>query len=105
VRRSLLGIGVEMQPIEARLRHRHAIEGARAPTVVAVGAGSPAEAAGLRVGDRILAFAGTGTFQPGRLQRLLAEWPHGQPASVTVLRGEERLEFEVRPVEEAATKA
>jgi S1-C subfamily serine protease len=102
VRRSLLGIAVEMQPIEARLRNRHAIEGARAPAIVAVGAGSPAEAAGLRPGDRILAFAGTATWQPGSLQRLLAEWPHGERAALAILRGEERLELEVRPVEEAA---
>ena len=105
VRRSLLGISVEMRPIEARLRHRHAIGGSRAPTIVAVGAGSPAEAAGLRPGDRILAFAGTPTYQPGTLQRLLAEWPHGERASVALLRGEERLELEVRPAQEAAAKA
>jgi S1-C subfamily serine protease len=104
VQRSLLGIAVEMQPIEARLRHRHAIEAARAPTIVAVGAGSPAEAAGLRPGDGILAFAGTATFQPGSLQRLLAEWPHGVPAAVAVLRGEERLELDVRPVEDVKAK-
>jgi S1-C subfamily serine protease len=100
VRRSLLGIAVEMRPIEARLRHRHAIEGTRAPTIVSVGAGSPAEAAGLRSGDRILAFAGTATFQAGSLQRLLAEWPHGERASLAVLRGDEKLEFEVQPAEE-----
>ena len=105
VRRSLLGISVEMRPIEARLRHRHAIEGARAPTIVAVVAGSPAEAAGLRRGDRILAFAGTATFLPGSLQRLLAEWPRGERARVAVLRGEERLELDVRPVEDDASKA
>jgi S1-C subfamily serine protease len=101
VRRSLLGIAVEMRPIEARLRRRHAIEAARAPAIVSVNAGSPAEAAGLRPGDRILAFAGTATFQPGSLQRLLWEWPHGEPAAVAVLRGEERLELEVRPVADA----
>jgi S1-C subfamily serine protease len=102
VRRSLLGVAVEMRPIEARLRHRHAIAGSRAPTVVSVNAGSPAEVAGLRPGDRILAFAGTATDQAGSLQRLLGEWPHGEPASLAVLRGEERLELEVRPVEDAA---
>jgi S1-C subfamily serine protease len=105
VRRSLLGIAVEMQPIEARLRNRHAIEGVRAPAIVSVAAGSPAEAAGLRPGDRILALAGTATVQPGSLQRLLAEWPHGERATVAVLRDEERLELEVRPVEDAASKA
>jgi S1-C subfamily serine protease len=105
VRRSLLGIAVEMRPIEARLRHRHVIEGTRAPTIVSVGAGSPAEAAGLRAGDRILAFAGTATFQPGTLQRLLAEWRHGERASVAVLRGDEKLELEVRPAAEIAPKA
>ncbi len=100
VRRSLLGVSVEMRPLEARLRHRHGIEGSRAPTVVAVGGRSPAEAAGLRPGDRILAFAGTATLQAGSLQRLLAEWPHGKAAPVTILRGEDRLELAVRPVED-----
>jgi S1-C subfamily serine protease len=105
VRRSLLGIAVEMRPIEARLRHRHAVAGVRAPTIVSVGDGSPAAKAGLRPGDRILAFAGTPTFQAGTLQRLLADWPHGEPASLVVLRGEDRLELEVRPTEDAAAKA
>jgi S1-C subfamily serine protease len=101
VRRSLLGVTVEMRPIEARLRNRHGIDAARAPTIVAVGAGSPAAAAGLRPGDRILAFAGTATLQPGSLQRLLAEWPHGERASVSLLRGDERIELAVRPMQDA----
>jgi serine protease Do len=67
-----------------------------------VSANSPAEAAGLRPGDRILAFAGAETAAPGSLQRLLGEWPHGKPATVLVLRGDERLELEVRPVSDAA---
>ena len=51
---------------------------------------SPAEAAGLRVGDRILSFAGRGIAHPYQLKALVPRVLPGTQASITVTRDHQR---------------
>jgi S1-C subfamily serine protease len=101
VRRCWLGIAGQTRPLEPWLARRLALADPRAVEVVAVTPGSPAERAGLREGDLILALAGECTPAVGVLHRMLANWPSGRAGRASVLRGEERLELEVSPVEHA----
>ena len=64
---------------------------------------SPAEAAGLRVGDRILNFAGHGIAHPYQLKALVPRVLPGTQASITVTRDHQRQTLTVRfPIVEPA---
>lgn len=60
--------------------------------VLEVEAGSPAEAAGLRVGDVLLSFDGTPTDDPKRLEALLRAVAETRAVTLEVQRGAEVLE-------------
>src|SRR5207247_4077989 len=62
------------------------------------GTGGPAEKAGIRLGDRIVAFNGQPVGGIDALQLLLTEQQVGVPSKITVLRLTEKLDFEVTPV-------
>jgi serine protease Do len=88
-----LGVQVLPAPLPAALRQRLHIQQETAALVVAVEAGSPAEAAGMLVGDVVLAVQGM-TVQDGQqLTRLLcrAGVQSSQNLMLSLLRGGERL--------------
>ncbi len=58
--------------------------------------GSSAEAAGVRNGDRIVAFAGTPVYSPPHLIDLVSRHPE-EPASLVILRDGDQIELEVTP--------
>jgi uncharacterized iron-regulated protein len=63
--------------------------------VVGVLPGSPAEAAGLQKGDRIVSAGGNAVREPSDLTRTVSGYEPGDTGPVEVVRGEERLGLEV----------
>lgn len=87
VRRAWLGVAGQ----EVRDSRRGAL------LVVGVEPGSPAEAAGVRRGDLLLALGGRDVAGVDDLHRLLTGDSVGRPAALTVQRGRERVELTVTP--------
>lgn len=75
-------------------------------TVVKVVPKSPAETAGIKEGDRLHAIDGTEILDVTHLQSVIARYNAGDKATVTIVRGEEKLditaEFGTPPVQSKA---
>jgi S1-C subfamily serine protease len=97
VRRAYLGIAGGPRPLPPQAR---TAEGATSCIeVVEVVSGSPADRAGIRPEDLILAVNGTPTGRVEDLQRLMVAELIGSPVTVRLLRAGRRLELELIPVE------
>ncbi|MEO1088997.1 MAG: Do family serine endopeptidase [Pseudomonadota bacterium] len=79
-------LGVELQPLNPELAAAFDIDGEQGALVSAVRPDSPAERAGLAVGDVIVAFADEPAIDPGELARQVAEGEPGATATLTVIR-------------------
>ncbi len=99
VRRGYLGVAARQRPVERRLAYRHGVAGAGAVEVLSVEPGAPAAQAGLAEGDLIVAVDGRPVTTVDDLHRALGGSAIGRPMTVTVLRGGERLEITLTPVE------
>ena len=98
VRRSWLGIAGDPRPLPPRARA--AAEGATdAVEVVEVVSGSPAERAGVRAEDLIVAVEGAPVTGVNDLQRLMVADLIGREVRIAVVRGGRRLELTVVPTE------
>jgi serine protease Do len=99
-----LGVQVLTAPLPAALRQRLNIQQEMAALVVEVEAGSPAEAAGVLVGDVVLAVQGQVVQDVRHLSRLLrrAKASSSQGLTLSLLRGGERLELSLLPAIRAA---
>ena len=86
-------IGVTIQPVTEELARSFGMKQARGALVNDVLKGGPAEKAGIRQGDVIIAFNGAEVKDPGHLQRLVAEQGAGKTARVTVFREGKSLEL------------
>jgi S1-C subfamily serine protease len=99
VRRGLLGLAGRQRPLDRRLARAHGLATETAVEVLSVEPSGPAGRAGLRDGDLIVAVEGRPVAGVDDLHRFLAEWPVGEPARLGVVRGAERLDLRVAPVE------
>jgi S1-C subfamily serine protease len=97
VRRAYLGVSGGTTPLPPR--HRAAHPQASCVEVVEVEPGSPAEHAGLRPGDLLLALDGEPVESAGALQRALVVERVGAHLRASLLRRGEELEFDVVPAE------
>ena len=97
IRRSYIGVGGQKVPVPRRLARAHHVAAASGILVATVEPHSPAKAAGLRDGDIIVSFDGHAITGIDELHRLLIDERIGRPASVTVLRGIEKLRLVVVP--------
>jgi serine protease Do len=88
VTRGRLGIGV--QPMTKDLAKSFGLEGPSGAVVVNVEKGSPADRAGLRTGDVILAFGGKRIEDPAELPRAVAATKPGDKAEIEVWRAGKR---------------
>lgn len=102
IRRGHIGIGGQNTPIPRAIARAHNIAVSSGVLVASVEAGSPAEHAGLREGDVLIAFAGEPVTAIDDLQRLLTEDRIGAPYPVVVLRNRERRQIAVIPSESPA---
>ena len=95
-----LGVEALTAPLPASLRSRWALEQETAVLVAGVEHGSTAEAAGLLVGDVLLAVDGaaiTSVEQLGRLLRRVGDRWAQSGGALTVLRGGERVKLPILP--------
>jgi S1-C subfamily serine protease len=101
IRRSYLGVAGQRVPLPRRLVLHHRLSAATGIRVMSIEPGSPAESAGLRAHDIIVAFDGQPVAGVDDLHRLLTESRIGVPATVTTVSGAERRDITVVPVEVA----
>jgi serine protease Do len=92
VRRPYLGVDIE--PVSV-LPGRQS--GPGSVVISGVRAGTPAAAAGLQGGDRILAANGKPVLSLGQLQSAVEATPIGEELNIQIDRGGQRIEVKVRP--------
>jgi S1-C subfamily serine protease len=99
VRRSYVGIAGQTVPLLRRVVRYFSLTTETAVFVVSLEHGSPAERAGLREGDLIIAFGELPVRGIDDLLRLLTEDRVGVSVPIVVLRGSERLTLSIAPTE------
>jgi S1-C subfamily serine protease len=99
VRRAWLGLGLEEVLLTREVRERLGRGEARALTVRSVEQESPAGRAGVRARDVLLELEGRALASVSDLQRGLGAEAIGQRVRLALLRGTERLELALQPVE------
>ena len=99
IRRARLGVAGQNVPLLRLAVRAHGLDSRGGILVTGVDAGSPAGAAGVREGDIIVGFAGRPVSGIDDLHRLLAAEMIGATTTVTVIRGAEKLDFDVVPVD------
>jgi S1-C subfamily serine protease len=104
VRRGFLGIAGRQRPLARRLVRYHQLPRDYAVEVLSVDESGPAAQAGIRVGDLISAVNGMPVAGVDDLHRFLAEWPVGEPITLTVIRRQERSDLVLVPTEIPAQK-
>lgn len=88
-------LGITSQPVQIPERQRDGRSEAAGLLVTGVAAGTPAEQAGLLVGDIVVGFAGTSVDEPESLLALLSGDRVGHATPVAVLRGGRGLDVSV----------
>jgi S1-C subfamily serine protease len=88
-------LGITSQPVQIPERQRDGRSEASGLLVTGVAAGTPAEQAGLLVGDIVVGFAGTSVDEPESLLALLTGDRVGHATPVAVLRGGRGLDVSV----------
>ncbi|MBF9033083.1 PDZ domain-containing protein [Rhodobacterales bacterium HKCCE2091] len=87
-------LGVQIQPVSEEVAAALGREANAGAMVTQVSAGTPAEDAGLRRGDIVLAVDGTEVGSPRDLTRLIAADDPGETVTLTILRAGEQIEVE-----------
>lgn len=100
VRRSYIGVGGQSVPLLRKVVRYHHLERDGGVLVISIENGSPAQQAGVREGDVIVAFDGKPVGCLDDLLRLLSAAEIGRSVDVDLLRnGVEKLTLPVAPVE------
>ena len=99
VRRGFLGIAGRQRPLDRRIVRFHQLRNNHAVEVLTVESPSPAEQAGLRINDWIVAINRVDVESVDDLHRFLSEWPIGQPVELDVIRGQRRQVLVITPEE------
>lgn len=102
VRRSYIGVGGQDVKLHRRVVRFYNLPVETGLLVVSVEPRSPAEKAGLQVGDVIIAFAGQPATGIDSLHKLLTESRIGTRTPLTAIRHTEKLELEIVPEESPA---
>jgi S1-C subfamily serine protease len=95
VRRASLGVSVTVQVVGRQLARRMDLLNDMAIEIVSVDRGGPAHAAGLREGDLVVAVNGRIVTAVDDVHRLLARSAQDQTITLTVLRGDRKLDLDV----------
>jgi S1-C subfamily serine protease len=95
VRRGYLGINAQQRPLGRRLVRFHNLKAEFAVGVISIQHGSPSDKAGIREGDLIIAINGKEVASVDHIHSFMGGLPAGVPVTVTIIRGQERLEKEV----------
>jgi S1-C subfamily serine protease len=97
IRRGYIGLAGQNIVLPRRLVRLHQLGPEGALLVASLEPGGPAEKAGMREQDLIVAWDGRAIAGIEDLQRALSEAHPGAPVTVTVIRGTEKLALEVIP--------
>jgi S1-C subfamily serine protease len=97
--RGYLGLHGRSAPVARHLARGFELEQSTGVEVMAVEPGGPADQAGLAEGDIIVRLGDQAATSVDDLHKMLTELPVGVPATVTLLRGQRRLERFVVPAE------
>ena len=101
VRRSVLGLGGQNLPIRRQVVRFHGLAVESGVLVLALEEGGPADRAGVRERDVIIAFDGRPIAGIDDLHRVLGADRVGVPGTLTVIRRAEKLDLTVVPAESA----
>jgi S1-C subfamily serine protease len=99
IRRSYIGVEAQTVPLLRRVVRFYDLSRETGVIVASVASGSPAQKAGLREGDMIVAMDGKPVAGVDDLHRLLTDARVGAVSSLTVLRHTEKLDLKVVPEE------
>mgnify|MGYP001298323155 CR=1 FL=1 len=99
IRRAFLGLAGQNVPIVRRVVRHHDLPRETGVMLISLEPDGPAARGGLREGDVIVALDGSPAASIDDLHRLLGEERIGRPARVGYLRGTQRGETEVTPLE------
>jgi S1-C subfamily serine protease len=99
IRHSWIGVMGQDAPIHRRVARFHRLAAEQGVLVAGTEPGSPANRAGLRDGDVIVAFGGSPVASIDELHRYLAAKLIGIPTVLTVIRLTEKLDLVVTPEE------
>ncbi|HZC36623.1 MAG TPA: trypsin-like peptidase domain-containing protein [Chthoniobacterales bacterium] len=99
IRRGFLAIAGQNVPIHPRLVRAHHLAQSQGVLVAGIDAGGPADAAGVIVGDIIIAFKGSPVVSIDDLHRLLVGNEIGKPSMLTLIRRTEIMELPITPRE------
>ncbi|HZV36551.1 MAG TPA: trypsin-like peptidase domain-containing protein [Verrucomicrobiae bacterium] len=102
VRRSYIGVGGQNVKLHRRVVRFYNLPVESGLLVVSVEPKSPAEKAGLQVGDVIVSFGGQAVTGIDSLHKLLTESRIGRPTPLTAIRHTERVDLEIVPAESGA---
>ena len=99
IRRSYIGVAGQNVPLHRRVARFYALPLETGVLVVSVEKSSPAERAGLREGDLIVAFNGEPIGSVHDLHKVLVGEQIGVTASLSIIRHTEKLELRILPAE------
>ena len=99
VRRGFLGLAAQQRQLNRRLARLHNLPNNYGVEVVGINPDGPSARAGIRKGDIIVSVAGKKTETVDDLHRTLSEHALGNPIDLAILRGQERKDLNVTPVE------
>jgi S1-C subfamily serine protease len=104
IRRSYIGVGGQNVPIHRRIVRFYGLSLETGVLVISVENNSPAERAGVREGDLIVAFNGRPVGSVHHLHKILVGEQIGVIASLTIVRHTEKLEVPILPAESRAAE-
>ena len=99
IRRAYIGVEAQTVPLHRRIVRFYDLPKETGVIVLAVTESSPAQRAGLREGDVIVALGGQPVAGVDDLHRLLTDTQVGVKSSIAVIRRTERIELELVPQE------
>jgi S1-C subfamily serine protease len=100
VRRAYIGVAGTTTPISRRVQRYFELTAASGVHVMEIVKGSPAALGDVRIGDRIVAIDGVSVDSVDALQRMFDASRIEQVVKVTVLRGTQKLDLDITPVEQ-----
>jgi len=99
VRRSYIGVIAQNVPLNRRIVRFHDLPEQTGVMVNSVESNSPAQHAGVRDGDIMVALNGKPIGGIDALHRILADLPTGIPTTLVILRGVDRVALRLTPAE------
>jgi S1-C subfamily serine protease len=99
VSRAYLGFGGQSRPFDRRLARAVGVPNTRAVEIVSVEPATPAASAGLQTGDLVVAIGERPVETVDDVHRLLVAWPVDTPLTVVIVRGPERRDVSITPIE------